>query len=502
MSVKEFELYVRSQRPMRNQSKYVEELGRCRKVRNKYDSLLSFLDALSLGNPVKEWKSKGVDNDLLEMLYQFVNEENQPIEKILIGVSVSTILNFCPDRRRIMELVTNWEEAEKKGCLSQYFGEFDVFNVIEKSQSDVKCRYSGDYMRYINSKFEIDKRISLFRTYLLLHGVRVKLSENYFMDPIYFASTCERQINLYDRILKGFKLDNLRLVFFGDGYGTGKMISLIRGYECLSIEPNRIGNLAIELGIVDDYKIREIRENDVLVLFNVEEYLDESEIDGLINKYSRIIVVNESRVSKIGNSVDGTDKMVYSKGVEMFEKISVPPIVNVKTYLTERAPVCPVDVKSKIYSEVNDIPINNDKGFPISYGCVEGCFDIRGRGYPGKLDKAFIGEKKIFRRSEIKYNFPGEIKLVDGQVFEYFPDDPGNPVVIRIGSYRYEEGYYISVVRNPRRIKKVETSPNVLEPVYYVCTTSHKNPSMRESYFRVNNVGVAYLATDSGGNDN
>jgi len=350
----------------------------CRRKRTLREIILE----TSQGYPVGEWKKRCRESDIITQINALCDYVYIPIDEDLLDIPFSFIGMWIPKIVRVK--ISGWKDAMEKGVLKSYFGKFDIFEIADGESDKYVYDYTGDYFSYIRS-FSLEARIRYYNTYFKLNHVNISIRNNSFDDPRYFYDVFLRQFAEYESILKTFDLEGKRLIFLGDGIGVGAIISEKNGWKYHSVERGGIGNLGVKIGLINSTNLPDKRESgDILVLMNVEEYLNCYEINDYDRDYDQIIVVAENRDSRIGVASPNVGMKVFLKGIDPVSEIRVRPISVTSDYLRSREPVMPLDLKSAIYSVENKIKIS-DSGFPISSKNAEGSFNIRTRAYPGNM---------------------------------------------------------------------------------------------------------------------
>jgi len=189
--------------------------------------------------------------------------------------------------------------------------------------------------------------------------------------------------------------------------------------------------------------------------------------------------------------VPNTDDKIYVSGMEFNSAPVVKEIARVEDYLSARAPVMPLDLKSEIYVR-DKIPIEKD-GFPISFKNIEGAFNIRTRGYPGNMNMARKGDIKIYKNVKFRYEEEGQVVVSESEAFKYYPRDPGRPSILLRGKYRIDKDLVVAVVSRPRQIRRYVDEFDIVRPIYYLY--SRKAGDLFESYYSKINVGVPNVVT-------
>lgn len=192
--------------------------------------------------------------------------------------------------------VNNWRDAKKIGALDQYFKDQNELNIeFDKSTIDVEVEYGGDYYDYVNSTFELKDRVKLYHNMLKMTiDIKPEWAKDY-ESPYEFNAFFEQQLFDYIEVLSKVE-DKEHSVFFfvGDGPGTGAIASIILGLEYMSMEPNGIGRIAKQIGIITGFTQedveryeRETSKNPVMCLFYVLKHVEK---DMWYDNYPMIII--------------------------------------------------------------------------------------------------------------------------------------------------------------------------------------------------------------------
>jgi hypothetical protein len=468
---------------------YIDDLRDAGSVRLRRQprSMLEIVEEIGQGFFVKDWKKKCKRSALIAQINNMCNRGFDVVDSDLLEINYVLLGTFISKFDKD-ELIANWREAQANGCLKSYFGIHDVFHIAEGINTNYRYKYSDDYFEYIRS-FPLEQRVIWYRTYLVLVSDEIQIKHNSFEDPRYFVGVADRQFAEYEEIINSIQREEGEYLYFlGDGLGTGSMICLKNGIDYLSAEQNRIGRMAIQIGLITTVAFKPTQmKNGILVLMNVEEYLNDDEVKYYESFFEKIVVVAESRKSRIGVPMAGTSDKVFSKNVFFRSKPKIKKMARVDDYLMARSPVDPVDRKSELYAREAKIPIE-EGGFPISFDNVGGAFNIRTRHYPGNMTMARKGDIKIHKNVKFKYESEGQVVSTESEVFKYYPDDPKSASTLRRGMYREEKDLIVAVLPRPRQIRRYEDGNGIIFPIYYL--NSRMVGDKFESYFSKVNVGV------------
>jgi len=455
-------------------------------------SLEDIIEQIGQGYLVKDWKKQLKRSNIIDQINSLCEEEYTYLDSDLTEINYIMLGTFIPRFEKKLK-VSSWQEAQKLGVMRSYFGNHDIFNISEGYSDNYIYSYDNDYYDYIRS-LEIEKRILHYRTYLMLNSCDIPIKDNSFSDGRYFVDVAMRQFPEYEGILSEIvQIEGDELVFLGDGIGIGAMISIKNGWDYYSVEEGGIGRMPIQLGLIHDVRLDmgSVRDNQILVLCNVEEYLTDVEVSMYNKFFRRIIVITEKRKSRIGTELSGTDAKVYVKGVCFHATPRIREIAKVEDYLAARAPVTPVDRKSEIFVRGKMEIAQN--GFPISYGNVEGAFNIKTRAYPGNITMARKGDIKVYKHVKFKYEEEGQVVFNQSEAFMYYPDDPGRSSILLQGKYREEKDFIVAIVVRPRQIRRYVDPQGIINSIYYLY--SKQIGDKCEAYYSKVNVGVPNVVT-------
>lgn len=480
-------------RNMRNTSEswgYIAELYSRGLVKPRpiHRTLREVIMEVSQGYSVKHWRSKLICSDILLQINSLCDRSFVPVDEDLLQVPFSMLGAWIP-RNFSVPKISNWKDAMDKGVLKSYFKSHDIFNVTEGESDMYEYNYNGDYYDYLRI-LPISNRFRIYNSYLYMNHVKIPIKDNSFDDPKYFYDVSMRQFAEYERVLRSINFEDKRLVFLGDGIGIGAMIANKNGWNYHSVERNGIGHMAMRLGLINSMEVPDdVGINDILVLMNVEEYLEDKEIKRYDSEFNHVIVLSETRISRIGSPVLGTGMKIFLKNLSLLKAIEVRPISRALDYVKSREPVVPMDRKSAIYAIENKIKIGKE-GFKISSENEEFAFNIRTRGYPGNMKYARKNDIKVYKSVKFRYEESGKMVLASNEIFRYYPHDVTEINILHKGDYTLRENGIISaIVLRPRRIRRYEDDFGLISPVYYLysreCGTSFI------SYYSLKNVGIA-----------
>lgn len=474
--------------PVPRHDDYVEELKRRGLLRKrKRDRMLrTIIDEIGQGFEVKMWKTKCSQNSVIDMINALCDKRYVSVDSDLLDINFILIGTFIP-RFSHKEKIDSWVVAESKHCLKSYFSNHDIFNCTEGKSEDYEYNYKGDYYDYIRT-YDLKDRIMMYRNYLKLASDDIPIKYNSFDDPRYFVGVSDRQFGEYEKILNLLE-DKSRLFIVGDGIGIMSMIALKNGRDYFSIERGGIGMIAVSIGLISEVKFSpaQVHPEDILVLANVEEYLKEEELKEYCSYFTKVLVVAENRVSRVGDPVPYSGNKLFSVGLEV-GPLNPPPIARVADYLNVRQPIAPQDYKSKLYVESLGLDVSKE-GFRVAFGNREGAFNIRNRKYPSNMKFARKGDIKLYKGVKFKFEDDGQGVVTQDEVFRYYPYDLDNPMILLRGNYREEDDLVIAYVLRPKQIRKYVDEYGVVKPIFFLF--SKMVGGKLESYYSTKNVGVA-----------
>jgi len=115
-----------------------------------------------------------------------------------------------------------------------------------------------------------------YRNLLRLNSDDLPLWAQDYHTPFSFSKHFEHQLFEYVEVLAKIKQrEDYVYYFVGDGPGTGAIACEILRLNYVSMEPNGIGKIAREIGLISDFTPNDVKneEKAVLCLFNVVQYI-------------------------------------------------------------------------------------------------------------------------------------------------------------------------------------------------------------------------------------
>lgn len=466
-------------------SEYIRKMERGNMVslNPSYRSTLDIVKEIGNGDRVRDWKKRSNHPSIVIQINRLCSQEMFKIFSDLLYTNYSVIAAYLP-RLDLKERVGSYREALQKGCLKTYFGDHDIFCIAEGENNNYICEYSGDYYAYVNETLTLLERVNVYRNYLVRNRVTIPIRYNSYGNPIYFVDVAERQMAEYERVLAAVA-DKTRFNFIGDGLGIGAMLAIKNGWKYASSEKNLISDIVVKLGICE--RECSAHPDDILALFNVEEYLSKEDISDLREEFPKRLIYNDSFSSELGEKVKGHHGRLYVQGIRL-EGFETKPIARSEVYLYEHGPVCPVDPIAASYVEELKVPVAKD-GLKVSYKDRENSFNIRTRKFPGNMRFARKGDVKVYQNIKFKFEKLGQTLKTDNEIFKYYPNDLDNMYLLDRGKYHVDKEYVVAVIPNPRRIRKYVSPEGLIVPLYYVYSKECKG--VVTSFFSEKNLGLS-----------
>jgi len=251
-----------------------------------------------------------------------------------------------------------------------------------------------------------------------------------------------------------------RYYILGDGPGTASIACLILGVDYVSMEPNGIGEKAIQLGIITSKEKPEINEEDIVFLANVGDYVnynDYVDYDKIIVDYSGVEQLDMIRSQ-------GGRGSVYS---DMEVKLTSFPRRSMCIGLLRGKKVHPTTPLAKQMCRENGIDVYEDSQgvYRVTTNEKEDNLNMISMEVPSDL-RARKGHVKRFRGVFFQYYDEGQrIISVDG-FSEYFPKSYNS---VRYAKKFYLDGDIIHVQSpRPEKVRGVYTTEGKVMKLFYI----------------------------------
>jgi len=142
---------------------------------------------------------------------------------------------------------------------------------------------------------DLEKRVSVYVQFLEGASVSMMMDDIYG-DPLNHYRAVNERIGTMISIVRDLPEDAI-LYFPGDGIGVGAIASIILGREYYSSEINRVGELAIRLGIIQSREDNEslkarMRPQDILICSNLSRFVD---VPSYVEKVQNVVVFDAAR---------------------------------------------------------------------------------------------------------------------------------------------------------------------------------------------------------------
>jgi len=341
----------------------------------------------------------------------------------------------------------------KEDRLAEYFATSDILEIFDEVKGS-KMEFLNskedrdiEYFHYVRFNFSLERRIELYKRFLRKRPVTLPIWANEYDDPTSFLFYFEKQVPMYMDVLRSIEGDD-RLYIVGDGPGTASIAAYTVGKRYASNEPNRIGLIAKELGII---KPEPLKPTDIIILFNVLEYI---KIEHFIN-HQKIIIVDENYskpIEGLGFHPDGAGK-VFFKGVRMRD-LMLFPLQNSRFMLNRGdKTVKPIDYKAEVLSSIMRLKVDLDNGREVSVTEEQGLNLITRNDPQDKRAKKEGSIKNI--RGEMLKVYPGKNILYanDSIVRKFYHD---YKTIRYTDNYYFLDGYYYVRTHAPRLLQYIK----------------------------------------------
>jgi len=182
---------------------------------------------------IKTWKDAEKQGCLDEY---FAGIDSWPLKEKGAFIQYSgDILEYYRERG-----IASWEQARDNNCLAEYFSGVGIFPVVGRRYKLMTV--ANDYEEYIKS-MTYDQYLELLRNNSAHEPAR---NESY-NNATTFYQTAMTQIGEYVKIIKDM---NGKIYIPGDGIGIGSYVARMLGKDYYSSEPNNIGREAILMGVI------------------------------------------------------------------------------------------------------------------------------------------------------------------------------------------------------------------------------------------------------------
>jgi len=447
------------------------------------DTLYRFLTSTFSNVSINLVKDNIINYENVEMIIDFVNCKQRKYKSVIFdNVGWNFLAMHIPTNYKRCKVVNSYKDCREIGDFAAYFSKVDFFGLfIGVNCNDIRVNYANDYLAYVSATYSIADCVKMYLNYLDVNQMELKVGLNTWGNPRYFVDTMRRQIEMYGRIIRQHRDSFYHII--GDGPGTASIACIIEGVEYSSSEPNQIAQMAKELGIVRLKKYEGKKK--ILFLANIAEYVD---ISSFVKNEEKVIVIDERRCfegQEMLVPVPDSDRLVWTKGIEVefYNRIA-----KCEKFLEARAPITPMDYKSKVYVEERGIE-QNDNGFKISYtrSNIPDVLCIRDMGIPASMKYSRKGEIKRNDGVEFKFTSSAQVVVTENTLYEYYPIEVGDSRILEQKSYWKNEDYYVSHVKNPQKVRKVRDGGSLIS-VYLIAVITKRG--RKESYFRTSNLNI------------
>lgn len=380
-------------------------------------------------------------------------------------------------------IIECYQDAVKYDIVSRYFNK-DFFHVFSETQIEqdrknfdnmgqfeIKSGYfqrESEYIDYVKELYPYERVVEMYCNMMKEYSYTCPMWANDYTDPTSFSTYFQGQVAQYMDVIKNIQ-NKSRLVIYSDGPGTGSYAALLLGREYVSYEPNDIGRIAKQIGLIVEPE-KENLDDDVFLYFNcIEYYKDEH-----IGERKHVVIIDENirfipgiRPVKTGGgkvfykNVDVTPLCLYPLESSRFVVSSMGGKVNPVTYkaivMCELMGIT-VDLDArKVTTEVEDEEFNiMTRNDPFTRRAKRnGDYkNIRGENY-----KVYPGSNTVFTNSGVENIIMNKYSM-DRVVTEYL----------------YIDGYYYVRTLRPERVDYItlkDTGDNVR--VFLVKRIRHKN---------------------------
>jgi len=408
---------------------------------------------------------------IFNLFFRKMGESNQFKKEIIeitasVEVDVADYANYF-GKRDIFNLFRNEYLDEK-----QYDGQEILFDYKNVKGEMVKIKSSEDdrqqqYYDYLKKTYKEEEIFLMYKSFLMRNPVGVPLWENEYKDPTSFVFYFERQLSQYIDVIRAIETKG-RLNIIGDGPGTASLAAWTLGRDYVSMEPNPIGDIARNIGLIK-VGVGD-KDNDILLLFNVKEYLTKKEMEEYLT-YDSVVLVDENvdkQIKGMDFHIRGGGKVFYKK-VKM-KDLSTFPVENTR-YLFNRNGklVDPQDYKATVLAQIMGIKVGEGKKVIVGDGEE---MNLVTRNDPNDKRAKPKGSMKNVRGTRVKV-YPGrnEVILNDSKARVYYQD---------YGSMRYvkdyhliDDYYYVKTLA-PQRVQFiVERETAIMLNVYLIRRIMH-----------------------------
>lgn len=411
--------------------------------------------------------------------------------------SESVVYEQDPDSFSVV--VSSWLEAEHYGCMASYFGDKDVLGLfIDTGANDrFVYDYHDDYQDAVSTIYDKDFLYKKYRYAMYVNAITVPLWANTYHDPMSFSVHFERQVQQYVDVFS--KCSPGRLNIVGDGPGTASLAAYVVGRQYVSSEPNGIGSIARDIGLITSNQLCCIEKNDILCLFNVFSHVS---VD--LYYHPRVIVIEQNfqqsmirKKDKQKNKKDyiplkalGTGAAkVYYRGVDI-KPLTTFKLQNPKYMFTKDGlvgPVDPQDDKAKTIAQMCRIP-TDDKAVKVTSDVCRPYLNLLTRNNPNDLRAKTIVDKNV--RDVFVSVYPGHNRIFTNDSYvQIDATNYGNN--IRCRKYEYIQGFYLVMSQRPERVSGIYDEDEIFIRLYLLYKIKSPDGKQYGVYRRYDNVTAA-----------
>jgi len=212
--------------------------------------------------------------------------------------------------------------------------------------------------------------------------------------PFSFSKHFEHQLFEYVEVLAKIKQKEDYIYYFvGDGPGTGAIACEILHLNYVSMEPNGIGKIAREIGLISDFTPNDIKKEKkaVLCLFNVVQYISLEQ--WLVT--DRVLIVDpyldedlgmHHEVSSCGN--------VFQRGLQFFPLVGFNLVTHSRPFFIGKK-IFPTDFRAALQADMEQLLVEQD-GMPVTTHPDKMEMNILTRNHPGDHRVKNLNYKEIF----------------------------------------------------------------------------------------------------------
>jgi len=416
---------------------------------------------------------KKCDSDELDrryLIYDNINYILRGIEKkeffdFSFSIEKRRILSLVPYRNvkekkvEEKEVVKSWREADSRGCLKRYFGKEDwlklVLNESDNDKFDVS--YQFDYNDYVLSQTK-NFVLQRYMSWMRLNNYTLPIADQDYSNPLNFVDYFFRQLGQYIDIIQ--KNKSRRYYIVGDGPGTASAACIMLGVDYVSIEPNDIGKIARDIGIITSDELLEKRDDDIVFLANVGDYVDYKDYE----YYDRVIVdYSGVEALDLKRSYGGRGSVYSTFDIRLS---TFPRRSNCLGLLKDKRvyPMTPLAKQMCIENDI-DITTNRENGYCVTTNREEDAMNMISMELPSDM-RARKGHVKMIKGVFFEYYDEGQRVYGTDMICEYHPKSYS--VVKYVNKY-YIDGDIIHVCSpRPEKVRGIIMDDGRVMKLFYL----------------------------------